>query len=120
MVGCPPFETSSLRETYQKIKSCDYKMPPSLNAGASAMIYNMLKPIPSERPTVKCLMEMDFLKNGYCPKELPHSCLVVPPRFDTVMENHSVFRKPLSAINRQFNFSIYVFYLCRIYENILN
>lgn len=56
-----------------------------LNAGASAMVYNIFKLIPSERPIIKSLMEMDFLKDFNCPMELPHNRLEVPPRFDKII-----------------------------------
>lgn len=64
MVGKPPFETSSLRETYAKITRCEYTLPSTLNTAAAYMLNKMLQPDPSKRPTVRQLLEMEFMKTG--------------------------------------------------------
>ncbi|CAH1402471.1 unnamed protein product [Nezara viridula] len=96
LVGKPPFETNSLRETYAKITRCEYTLPSSLNAAAAYMLNKMLQPDPSKRPTVRQLQEMEFMKTGYCPDKLPPSCLTMLPRFDNVEVS---IRKPLIEVN---------------------
>ncbi|ENN78439.1 hypothetical protein D910_05338 [Dendroctonus ponderosae] len=81
MVGRPPFETSSLKETYAKIKKCDYKFTIALSPTAKHMIMIMLQSDPSQRPKISKLSHHDFFK-GYCPASLPVSCLTMAPRFD--------------------------------------
>lgn len=98
LVGKPPFETNSLRETYAKIRRCEYTLPQSLTPCSAQMLNKMLQPEPSKRPTVRQLLEMEFMVNGYCPKELPASCLTMQPRFDNLMEMSS--RKPLIEVNQ--------------------
>lgn len=103
MVGKPPFETNSLRETYAKIKRCEYYLPPNLSEPAACMLHQMLLPEPSRRPTVSQLMEMTFMK-GYCPKELPLSCLTMAPRFDALKESNN--RRPLLEVNSKYTILI--------------
>ncbi|CAA9994533.1 unnamed protein product [Nesidiocoris tenuis] len=63
LVGKPPFETSSLRETYAKIRRCEYTIPPSVSEPAAQMVHQMLTPEPSLRPTVKQLLKSNFMIN---------------------------------------------------------
>lgn len=100
LVGKPPFETNSLRETYERIKRCDYKIPTQIKAPAANLIYSMLLPDPKKRPTVKQIISSDFF-NGYIPSKLPVSCLTVAPRFDSmaVKERLSLGRRPLAEVN---------------------
>nr|CAD7394163.1 unnamed protein product [Timema cristinae] len=62
LIGKPPFETSSLKETYSRIKKCDYFIPSSvkLSAPALKMITNTLQTDPRMRPTIEQLLNYDF------------------------------------------------------------
>ncbi|XP_065219795.1 serine/threonine-protein kinase PLK1-like [Planococcus citri] len=82
LVGKPPFETNSLRETSERIKRCDYKIPTEIKAPAANLIYSMLLPDPKKRPTAEQIISSDFF-NDYIPSKLPVSCLTVAPRFDS-------------------------------------
>jgi polo-like kinase 1 len=65
LVGKPPFETSSLKETYAKIKLVDYKKPSHMqNTAAMNMISNMLQGSPSKRPSVAKLLKDPFFTSG--------------------------------------------------------
>ncbi|XP_015186872.1 PREDICTED: serine/threonine-protein kinase polo [Polistes dominula] len=97
LVGKPPFETSSLKETYNRIKQVQYKTPSHLSKPAMNMITNMLQGIPSKRPPVSKLMKDIFFSSGYLPTSLPLSCLTMAPRLD-MLEMHNQ-RKPLSEMN---------------------
>ncbi|XP_033342268.1 serine/threonine-protein kinase polo [Megalopta genalis] len=97
LVGKPPFETSSLRETYARIKQVQYKIPSHINSTAMVMITNMLQGNPTKRPSIGKLMKDQFFTSGFMPMSLPLSCLTMAPRLD-MLEMHNQ-RKPLSEMN---------------------
>lgn len=53
LVGKPPFETTSLKETYQRIKKNEYYIPARVPQSAQMLIIKMLRPDPCTRPTMK-------------------------------------------------------------------
>ncbi|KAF4528807.1 hypothetical protein B566_EDAN017310 [Ephemera danica] len=90
LVGKPPFETSSLKETYQRIRNCDYNLSrANLSVEAASLIRSMLQPDPKYRPTVQMLLKDKFFTSGYMPRELPVTCLSVEPRFDSALLAHA-------------------------------
>ncbi|XP_053998386.1 serine/threonine-protein kinase polo [Hylaeus anthracinus] len=97
LVGTPPFETSSLRETYARIKQVQYNIPVHINTIAVNMITNMLQGNPSKRPSIGKLIKDPFFTCGYMPQSLPLSCLTMAPRLD-MLEMHNQ-RKPLTEMN---------------------
>ncbi|XP_058496393.1 serine/threonine-protein kinase PLK1 isoform X1 [Solea solea] len=103
LVGKPPFETSCLKETYNRIKKNNYTIPWHINPVASTLIKRMLHADPSQRPTVAEVQADEFFTSGYIPLRLPTTCLTVPPRFSiapsTAMELSQ--RRPLTAINNK-------------------
>ena len=65
LVGKPPFETSSLKETYARIKQVQYKIPSQLqNTPAMTMISGMLQGNPAKRPSVAKLLKEFFFNSG--------------------------------------------------------
>lgn len=66
LCGRPPFETSSLKETYARIKKNEYSIPSSksLSKAAVDMIHKMLRSDPSSRPNMMALREEPWLKEG--------------------------------------------------------
>ncbi|XP_026684516.1 serine/threonine-protein kinase polo-like, partial [Diaphorina citri] len=99
LVGKPPFETSTLKETYSRIKKVEYKLPATLKKPAATMIKKMLLLDPVQRPPVAQLLHFEFF-NDYCPTSLPASCLMTAPRFDSVVPSfNSPRRKPLMERN---------------------
>lgn len=105
LVGKPPFETSCLKETYNRIKKNNYTIPWHVNPAASSLIKRMLHADPSQRPTIAELQADEFFTSGYVPTRLPTTCLTIPPRFSmgpsTAMELNQ--RRPLTAINNKDN-----------------
>ncbi|CAG2055976.1 unnamed protein product, partial [Timema podura] len=101
LIGKPPFETSSLKETYNRIKKCDYFIPSSvkLSAPALKMITNTLQTDPRMRPTIEQLLNYDFFTSGFLPAQLPESCLTMAPRLDSLQGSQC--RKPLLEVNRK-------------------
>ncbi|KAB0797265.1 hypothetical protein PPYR_08259 [Photinus pyralis] len=101
LVGKPPFETSSLKETYNRIKKCHYKLTSTISQPARQMIMTMLQSDPKSRPKVQQLLSHEFLTNGYTPTSLPISCLTMAPRYDNLEK--PPLRKPLIQINDNAN-----------------
>ncbi|TKS68523.1 Serine/threonine-protein kinase PLK1 [Collichthys lucidus] len=103
LVGKPPFETSCLKETYNRIKKNNYTVPWHINPAACALIKRMLHADPAQRPTIAELQTDEYFTSGYIPLRLPTTCLTVPPRFSiapsTAAEHNQ--RRPLSAINNK-------------------
>lgn len=101
LVGQPPFETKSLKDTYSRIRKCDYRLPQTLRKNAAELIVAMLQSDPDKRPTVHRCLKFDFLK-GPIPKSLPISCLSCEPRIDQLEygeDEIGVNRQPLLEIN---------------------
>lgn len=64
LVGKPPFETSSLRETYDRIKKCQYGLPLAIKQPAVKMIKSMLQANPEKRPTIQQLQKFEWFRTG--------------------------------------------------------
>uniref|UniRef100_A0A672IEP9 Serine/threonine-protein kinase PLK n=1 Tax=Salarias fasciatus TaxID=181472 RepID=A0A672IEP9_SALFA len=103
LVGKPPFETSCLKETYNRIKKNSYTIPWHIKPGAASLIKRMLHADPSQRPTISELQEDEFFTSGYIPLRLPTTCLTVPPRFSIAPSTAAELglRRPLTAINNK-------------------
>lgn len=65
LVGRPPFETNSLKETYERIKRCDYRLPSAMKPTAASLIHSMLQPDPKKRPTVREILNSEFFDGIY-------------------------------------------------------
>lgn len=80
LFGKPPFETSEVKTTYEKIKQCQYSFPKSnVSPAARAFIASMLQLQPSSRATIDQLLAHDFLARTEIPRTLPLSTLACPP-----------------------------------------
>lgn len=107
LVGQPPFETKTLKDTYSKIRKCDYRLPTFMNRLPADMIMAMLQSDPLKRPSVHACSNHPFLTNYKIPSSLPISCLTCEPRMDQVEHgqidpkecNGLDNRKPLTEIN---------------------
>jgi len=102
LVGKPPFETQTLKDTYNRIKKNEYYVPSKVGPLAKGLIQKLLQHEPTKRPTVAEILRDDFMTMGYLPPRLPVSCLSMAPRFDT-KHNASIVarRNPLSELNAQ-------------------
>ncbi|KAG7304308.1 hypothetical protein JYU34_011248 [Plutella xylostella] len=98
LVGKPPFETSTLKDTYKRIKQCEYRIPSSLRKPAASMIVLQLQSNPARRPSVDKLIQHEFFSSGIMPGALPLSCLTTAPRTDQ-LEGVSLQRRPLNELN---------------------
>ena len=61
LVGQPPFETSTLKETYSRIADNVYTVPDTLSTSAGALIRTLLHPSPANRPTVTVIIQVGRL-----------------------------------------------------------
>ncbi|XP_025787626.1 aurora kinase A [Puma concolor] len=57
LVGKPPFEASTYQETYKRISRVEFTFPDFVPEGARDLISRLLKHNPSQRPTLKEVLE---------------------------------------------------------------
>lgn len=81
LVGQPPFETSSLNETYARISQNLYVIPQWVSRPARSLIRQLLAPDPRHRPTLEQVMSHEFFTSGLMPASLPGSCCSKAPVF---------------------------------------
>ena len=81
LVGQPPFETSTLKETYSRIADNVYSVPESLSPSAASLIRALLHPSPPHRPAVSAITGESFFYSGYNPLSLSPACCSEPPVF---------------------------------------
>jgi len=101
LVGKPPFETQTLKDTYSRIKKNEYNIPSKIGPLARKLITRLLQNDPLNRPTVTDVLQDDFMNMGYLPTRLPISCLSMAPRFDVKLNASLIARRaPLSDQNQ--------------------
>ncbi|XP_060578225.1 serine/threonine-protein kinase PLK1-like isoform X2 [Ruditapes philippinarum] len=81
LVGHPPFETATLKETYIRITENRYSIPDWISPQARHLITKCLTNEPELRPSLDSILMDDFFKCGHYPNRLPPSCCTSPPRF---------------------------------------
>uniref|UniRef100_A0A0N4ZU17 Serine/threonine-protein kinase PLK n=1 Tax=Parastrongyloides trichosuri TaxID=131310 RepID=A0A0N4ZU17_PARTI len=81
LVGKPPFEASTLKDTYNRIKSNNYMVPVSVSTDARSLIKYLLHSDPVKRPKIKDILNFNFFTSGFLPSRLPTSCLTMAPKF---------------------------------------
>ena len=80
LVGKPPFETQTLKDTYTRIKKNEYHIPSRVGPLAKNLIQRLLQHEPTKRPSVAEILKDDFMTMGFLPTRLPVSCLTMAPR----------------------------------------
>ncbi|XP_077507655.1 serine/threonine-protein kinase PLK1-like [Amblyomma americanum] len=103
LLGRPPFVASSVQETCARIKENRYEVPVTVSSAARTLIQRMLQPKPQNRPSVAAILEDEFMTCGPLPSCLPTSCLVTPPRLDTlnITVTTDTDRRPLAEKNEE-------------------
>ncbi|XP_077547359.1 serine/threonine-protein kinase PLK1-like [Haemaphysalis longicornis] len=96
LVGHPPFETPTLKETLVRIKTNKYHVPSDMSSPARTLIRRMLQPDPQRRPNIDSLLQDEFLTCGPLPLLLSTSSLTTEPRFDNL---NTTGREPLHERN---------------------
>lgn len=66
LIGKPPFETSNMKMTYNRIQSCMYVFPPEkeISTAAKVLIQKILNKNPTKRPSFEEILDSDFFKEG--------------------------------------------------------
>lgn len=79
LVGRPPFQTSTLIETYFRITANTYTIPANISPAAQKLISRCLHAQPSMRPSLDEIAADDFFTCSHIPKSLsPTFCLSAP------------------------------------------
>ena len=95
LVGKPPFETQSLKDTYSKIRKNEYSIPENRISRESALIIQRcLKHDPNERPTMAEIASDPFFA-GFTPESLPTSVCTTAPRFGPIPLPNQVKQAPI-------------------------
>lgn len=81
LVGRPPFETTTLKETYLRITENTYKVPSHISGPAHNLIRRCLNSNPQLRPGLRDIMADEFFTCGYLPRTLSPSCCTAMPKF---------------------------------------
>merc|ERR1712130_622491 len=61
LVGKPPFETQTLKDTYTRIKKNEYHIPSRIGPLARNLIQRLLQHEPARRPSVGEILKDDFI-----------------------------------------------------------
>ncbi|XP_066599205.1 serine/threonine-protein kinase PLK1-like [Prorops nasuta] len=82
LVGQPPFDTATLKETYARICSNHYREVDDSIASKSGqdLIGWLLQPNPELRPSLERVKEHAYLTKEYVPASLPHTCCYQMPQ----------------------------------------
>ena len=64
LVGKPPFETQTLKDTYHRIKRNEYHVPSGLSQPAKSLIKALLHADPTKRPNCSQIIASDFMNSG--------------------------------------------------------
>ncbi|XP_023228649.1 serine/threonine-protein kinase PLK2-like [Centruroides sculpturatus] len=95
LVGHPPFETSTLNETYSRITSNRYTIPSTVSDSAQSLIREMLQIVPSDRLGINEILRHEFFCSGYMPVGLSASCCLSVPKCPMIpMVTRSSFVEP--------------------------
>ncbi|ESN90198.1 hypothetical protein HELRODRAFT_120145, partial [Helobdella robusta] len=80
LCGRPPFETSSLKETYLRIVTNKFSIPPHISMTARNLIKRLLSEA-SNRPALEKISNDNFFFDGFFPEELSPATCDSPPKF---------------------------------------
>lgn len=113
LIGHPPFETKSLKETYSRIRNNEYTIPPRISDSAAKLIRKMLQANPANRPSLNDILSDEFFKKGFFPNRLPASVVTTSPRWSeyerTRESNQNIskdaIKKITLALSRQMKLS---------------
>jgi len=81
LCGRPPFETSTLKETYERIATGRYSVPSHVMPTARDLISRLLSHYPHDRPSLSAILRHEFFTSGYMPTLLNVNCCYTAPKF---------------------------------------
>jgi len=98
LAGKPPFETSNVKTTYNRIRKNTYSFPEGISPQAKHLISLILQLDPNSRPPVTYLLSHEFFKMNSLPPTMPISTLAVPPS-EKFLQNYTAPTR--SSISRK-------------------
>lgn len=69
LVGRPPFDTRGVKNTLNRVLSCEYEIPNHLSPEATDLIQSLLRRNPHERLTLRQILEHPFLTKSKIAKK---------------------------------------------------
>jgi serine/threonine protein kinase len=85
LIGRPPFETSSVKSTYKRIRANSYEFPRHvvISSAAKQLISSILQSSAELRPSLQTIAAHPFFSQSPFPKSLPLSALTHVPNLTT-------------------------------------
>jgi len=92
LIGKPPFETTIMKMTYNRIQSCMYVFPPDrqIETSAKVLIQNILSKNPAKRPSLEDILNSEFFRQGQPPVEPPLHSEQMPSSVSNSLQNSVV------------------------------
>ncbi|XP_031834532.1 serine/threonine-protein kinase PLK1 isoform X2 [Nomia melanderi] len=105
LVGQPPFDTATLKETYDRICNNHYREVDDTIASRSGqdLIRWLLQPNPELRPSLERVKEHAYLTKEYVPASLPHTCCYQMPHAALIDPMSSPSSNSTTSRNQKFN-----------------
>jgi len=115
LCGRPPFETSTLKETYERIAANRYTIPNHVTPAARDLIGRLLSHYPQNRPSLSAILRHEFFTCGYMPTSLNVNCCYTAPKFPAFDAPRYVSRAAsLTLANNNVAVCYYLFNLCNL------
>ncbi|KAM4542743.1 serine/threonine-protein kinase PLK4 [Odontesthes bonariensis] len=61
LMGCPPFDTDTVKHTLSKVVLGDYEMPTHISLEAKNLIHQLLQKDPAQRPSLSAVLDHPFM-----------------------------------------------------------
>ncbi|XP_076376096.1 serine/threonine-protein kinase PLK1 isoform X1 [Megalopta genalis] len=105
LVGQPPFDTATLKETYDRICNNHYREVDDTIASRSGqdLIRRLLQPNPELRPSLERVKEHAYLTKEYVPSSLSHTCCYQHPHATIIDSIPSPSSNSTTSRNQKFN-----------------
>ncbi|KZC14896.1 Serine/threonine-protein kinase PLK2 [Dufourea novaeangliae] len=105
LVGQPPFDTATLKETYDRICNNHYREVDDTIASRSGqdLIRWLLQSNPELRPSLERVKEHAYLTKEYVPVSLPHTCCYQMPHASIIDPISSPSSNSTTSRNQKFN-----------------
>ena len=101
LVGQPPFDTATLKETYARICNNRYREVDDQTASRNGqdLIRWLLQPNPELRPSLERVKEHPYLTKEYVPTSLPDTCCYRTPQLSVIEHSNSAISPSTSVIS---------------------
>ncbi|XP_014341196.1 serine/threonine-protein kinase PLK4 [Latimeria chalumnae] len=65
LVGCPPFDTDTVKNTLNKVMLADFEMPTFVSREAQNLIYQLLRKNPADRISLSSVLDHPFMTGSF-------------------------------------------------------